>query len=248
MTAMGEGDPPPDGNGILHPEGMRAARDLAAGVVHEMNNILGVIIGNVHLAKKNLANPSSLEKYMGDVRDAAEEGRELMRHLAILAGGEALRTRVLSLNDLVDHAVSGLNKSVEMDLSGEDPAVELDLWLAQDALGSLARFMADTNAVSSLRVATRVVGEAVALTIEDDGGSLKDKELRMLFAPFSKADRRPKTGVGLTKLADLAARFGGRVAACAREPNGLRVVLTLPIARAGASVDGPGVALSKKPV
>lgn len=245
---MGEGDPPPDGRGILHPEGMRAARDLAAGVVHEVNNILGVIIGNAHLAKKNLANPSSLEKYMGELRDAAEEGRELMRHLGILAGGEVLRARVLSLNDLVENAVSGIKKPVEMDLSGEEPAVELDLWLAQDALGSVLRFMADTNTVSKLRVVTRVVGEAVALTFEDDGGSLSDKELRMLFAPFSKADRRPKTGIGLTKLADLAARFGGRVAAGAREPNGLRVVLTLPIAKPEASLDGPGVALSKKPV
>lgn len=245
---MGEGDPPSNGKGILHPEGMRAARDLAAGVVHEVNNILGVIIGNAHLAKKNLDNPAGLEKYMKELRNAAEEGRELMRHLGILAGGTAIRARVLSLNDLVHNAVSGIKKPVEMDLSGEEPAVELDLWLAQDALGSLARFMADTNAVSSLRVVTRVVSGAVALTLEDDGGSLTDKELRKLFAPFSKAERRPKTGVGLTKLADLAARFGGRVVAGTREPNGLRVVLTLPVASAGGSVDRPGVPLSKKGV
>jgi signal transduction histidine kinase len=245
---MDERDPPPDGKGILHPEGMKAARDLAAGVVHEVNNILGVIIGNAHLAKKNLANPASLEKYIGELRDAAEEGRELMRHLGVLAGGDARRARVLSLNDLALNAVSGIKKRVEMDLSGEEPAVELDLWLAQDALGSLVRFMADTNGVSSLRIATRVVGGAVALTLEDDGSTLSDKELRRLFAPFSKADRRPKTGMGLTKLADLASRFGGRVAACTREPNGLRVVLTLPVAGAGASVDRPGVPLSKKSV
>ena len=226
---MGEGDPPPDGSGILHPEGMQAARDLAAGVVHEVNNILGVIIGNAHLAKKNLANPAALEKYVRELRDAAEEGRELMRHLGMLAGGEAHRARVLSLNDLVTNAVSDIEKPVELDLSGEEPAVELDLWLAQDALGSVARFMANTKSVSSLRVATRVVGGAVALTLEDDGASLSDKELNRLFAPFSKAERRPKTGVGLTKLADLASRWGGWVVAGTREPNGLRVVLTLPV-------------------
>ena len=246
--AIGEGDPPPDGKGILHPEGMRAARDLASGVVHEVNNILGVIIGNAHLAKKNLANPDRLQKYIGELRDAAEEGRELMRNLGILAGGDVLRSRVLSLNDLVTSAVSGIKKRIEMDLSGEDPTVELDLWLAQDALGSLADFMADTNSVSSLRVVTRVVGGAVALTFEDDGDSLSDKELGKLFAPFSKADRRPKTGIGLTKLADLASRFGGRVAAGKRKPNGLRVVLTLPVARAGASGNGPSVPLPKKGV
>ena len=245
---MGEGNPPPDGKGILHPEGMQAARDLAAGIVHEVNNILGVIIGNAYLAKKNLENPAGLEKYMSEVRDAAEEGRELMRHLGILAGGDPRRSRVMSLNDLVANAVSNVRKPVEIDLSAEEPTVELELWLAQDALGSLAEFMASTSTVSSLRVVTRVVGGAVVLTFEDDGASLADKELARLFAPFSKADRRPKPGVGLTKLADLASRFGGRVATGRRAPNGLRVVLTLPVASAGASGNGPGVPLAKKRV
>lgn len=235
-----------DAKGILHPEGMRAARDVAAGVVHEVNNILGVIIGNAHLVKKNLSDPSRVEKYASEVRDAAEEGRELMRQLAVLAEQDAVRPRMLSLNDLVVSATSSLGAVVELDLSSEDPTVALDLWLAQDALASLARFMAETHSVSSIRLATRVVGTAVALTIEDDGGSLTDKELRFLFAPFSKASRRPKTGVGLVKLADLASRFGGYVAAANREPNGLRVVLTLPVARATKSGDGPGMPLAKK--
>jgi signal transduction histidine kinase len=171
-----------------------------------------------------------------------------MRNLAILAGAAPVRSRVLSLNDLVNNAISGVRKSVDLDLSGDDPTVELDLWLAQDALGSVVQFMAETGAVTSIRVVTRVVGGAVALTIEDDGGSLTEKELRTLFAPFSKADRRPKTGVGLTKLADLAARAGGHVAASSRQPNGLRIVLTLPVATASQSGDGPGVPLSKKGV
>jgi signal transduction histidine kinase len=169
-----------------------------------------------------------------------------MRHLGILASGDPMRARVLSLNELVTHSVSGLEKPIELDLSATEPAVELDVWLAQDALGSLARFMATTSSVSSLRVMTRVVGGAVALIFEDDGGSLSEKELGKLFAPFSKADRRPKTGIGLTKVADLAARFGGRVAAGTREPNGLRVVVTLPVATRLASGDGPGMPLPKK--
>ena len=234
--------------GILHPEGMRAARDLAVGVVHEVNNILGVIIGNLHLAKKNASDPEALEKYMREVRNAAEEGRELMRHLSVLGADESSRARVLSLNDLVTGAVSGLGKSVELDLSDEDPTVRLDLWLAQDALSCAARFMAATKSVSSIRLATRVVGSAAALTIEDDGASLSDEELRLLFTPYAKIDRRPKVGLGMTKLANLASRSGGYVVASVRERRGLRVVLTLPVADGAASGHGPGVPLPKKGV
>ncbi len=243
---MADDESQPSGKGILHPEGMRAARDLAAGVVHEVNNILGVIIGNAHLAKKNASNPEALQKYMGEVRAAAEEGRELMRDLSILAGVESFRVRVLSLNDLVTNAVSGLGTAAELDLSGEDPAANLDLWLAQDALSCVAQFMVATKAVTSIRVATRVVGSAAALTIEDDGASPSENELRALFTPFTKLDRRPRVGLALTKLADLASRSGGYVTAGVREPHGLRIVLTLPVSDGAASGDGPGMPLSKK--
>ncbi|MGD8606502.1 MAG: hypothetical protein PVH21_04370 [Myxococcales bacterium] len=225
---MDTSNPPPDGKGILHPEGMQAVRDLAAGIVHEVNNILGVIIGNAHLARKSSSNAAGVEKYVGEVRGAAEEGRELMRSLAILAGQEAIKARSLPLNDLVYTALTGLGARVDFDLSGENPKVKLDLWLAQDALGSVARFMAQSRAVTHIHVATRKVGAAVALTLEDDGASPSARELSALFTPFARIDRRPRAGLALTKLADLASRFGGHVAAATREPHGLRIVLTLP--------------------
>lgn len=245
---MAASESPPDGKGILHPEGMQAARDIAAGIVHEVNNILGVIIGNAHLAKKNSSNAAGVEKYVGEVRDAAEEGRELMRNLAILAGEERLRARTLSLNDLVTNAITGMRAPINLDLSSEDPPVELDIWFAQDAFGCVARFMAESRSVTSIRIATRAVGAAVALTLEDDGPSPTDRELRVLFAPFAKIDHRPRAGLSLTKLADLASRFRGHVIATVREPHGLRIVLTLPVSGGATSGHRPGMPLSKKSV
>ena len=167
---------------------------------------------------------------MGEVRDAAEQGRELMRRLVVLAGQESNRARSLSLNDLVVNAVSELDTPVELDLSADDATVQLDVWMAQRGASRRGSIHGETKAVTSIRVATRVVGSAVALTIEDDGASPSDKELRALFTPFTKLDRRPNVGLELTRLADLASRSGGYVTAGVREPHGLRIVLTLPVA------------------
>ncbi len=245
---MADDESQPAEQGILHPEGIRAVRDFASGIVHEVNNILGVIIGNAHLAKKASANAEALEKYMGEVRDAAEEGRVLMRQVAVLAGEQSSRARPLSLNDLVINVTSEVDTPLELDLSCEDATVQLDVWMAREALAGVVGFMAETKAVTSLRVATRIVGSAAALTMEDDGASPHDKELRALFAPFTKLDGRPKVGLQLTSLADLASRSRGHVTACAREPHGLRIVLTLPVSGGTPSGDGPGVPLSKKSV
>ena len=227
---------------------MRAARQLAAAVVHEVNNILGVIIGNAHLAEKSLSDPMQAEKYIREVRDAAEDGRELMEHLAFVAGRNVGRPRVLSLNELVNDAVAGLDVPLEMELSASDPTVALDPWLAQAALGSVVRFMAETERVGRVHITTRVQGHAAELVLEDDGPSVTDAECEALFSPFAKASYRPKPGVALTRLADLVARFGGDLEARPGEPRGLRIVLALPIARDVASIDGPGVSLTKKRV
>jgi signal transduction histidine kinase len=245
---MRDEDEPSMGRGILHPEGMQATRDLAAGVVHEINNILGVIIGNAHLAKKNASDPAAMEKYMGEVRSAAEEGRELMRDLAAFAGDNPLQTRVLSLNDLVRSAASDLQVAITLDLSAQDPVARVNLWLAQDALGRLIEFMAATKTVTSIRIATRVVGSAAVLTIEDDGVSPSERDVRTIFTPFAKIDRRPNVKLGLAKMADLAFRSAGFVTAGLREPHGLRIVLTLPVDGDAPSGDGPGVPLSQQGV
>lgn len=243
---MSKDDSQPPEKGILHPEGMQATRDIAAGVVHEINNILGVIIGNAHLAKKNVSDPAALERYMGEVRNAAEEGRKLMRDLAALAGDDSRPTRALSLNDLVSDGVTGLELSATVDLSSGDPVARLNPWLAQDALASVLQFMTATKSVASIRLATRVIGSAAALTIEDDGVSPSDEELHVMFSPFAKLDRRPNVKLGLTKLADLASRSGGHVTASVRDPHGLRIILTLPVVADEPSGDGPCVPLAKQ--
>jgi len=248
MTITSEDEAESAGRGILHPEGMQATRDIASGLVHEINNVLGVIIGNAHLARKNASDAAALEKYLGEVRNAAEEGRELMRDLSALAGDSSLQARVLSLNDLVRNAVSGLETTATLDLSSRDPVARLNLWLVQDALGGVIQFMAATKTVASIRLATRVAGAAAVLTIEDDGVSPSDDEIRVMFTPFAKIDRRPNVKLKLAKVADLASRSAGFVTAGVREPHGLRIVLTLPIEKGAPSGDGPGVPLAKQGV
>ncbi|MEM7135512.1 MAG: hypothetical protein AAF500_02980 [Myxococcota bacterium] len=238
-------DPQRTAKGILHPEGMRAARDLAVGVVHEMNNVLGVIVGNAHLALKNGADADAVAKYLREIKTAAEDGREVMRHLSTLSGDDPDHSRVVSLNDLAHHLGQECAKPVERVLSSVEPTVRLDLWLAQGTLGSIARFLTGAQSVTRLRVSTRILGAATMLIFEDDGPPPSDSELASLFAPFTKLAGRPKTGLELTKLAHLAERAGGHVAGARLEPRGMRLVLTLPLATDAPSGDGPGMALPK---
>lgn len=239
---MPDDDAARSGKGILHPEGMRAVRELTVGLVHEVNNILGVIIGNAHLAQKEPTDAVGVEKYVGEIRVAAEEGRVLMQELALLAGAGPRWGRAVSINEAVAKAVSTLDAPVNLGLDGGDPSVEIHPSMAHAALVDALRFMAEGKDVSSIEVTTRVRGSEVELVFEDDGPSPSEGEIDAMFTPFAKLGKRPKVGMRLAKLADLASRSRGRIVAAARVPRGLRVVMALPVAASG---DGPGVALTE---
>jgi K+-sensing histidine kinase KdpD len=182
------------------------------------------------------------------VSAATEEARNIMRELSSLTGEHVSSPRQVSLNDLAHHVKGESARPVRFELSKTEPRVKLDLWLGQQALAAAIRFMSTSVSVTSLRVATRILGKAALLTIEDDGATPNESELASAFAPFAKLHGRPRSCLGLTKLALMAAHGGGHVNAVAREPHGLRLVLTLPLVEAVASVDGPGMPLSKQRV
>ena len=239
---MPDEDSAKTGKGILHPEGMRAVRELTVGLVHELNNVLGVIIGNTHLAQKEPTDVAGVEKYLGEISAAAEEGRILMQELALLAGAGPLWKRAISINEVLANAVSTLDAPVELRLDRSDPSVEIHPSLAHDAFVDAIRFMAEAKETSSIQVTIRVRGSKVELVFEDDGPSPSERDVDVMFTPFAKLDGRPKVGMRLVKLADLASRSGGRAAARLRDPRGLRLTITLPLAASG---DGPGVTLTE---
>jgi signal transduction histidine kinase len=221
---------------------MRAVRELTTGLVHEVNNILGVIIGNAHLARKEPSDAVAVEKYVSEISAAAEEGRLLMQELALLAGGEPRWGRPIPINDAVANAAATLDVPVEVSLDSANPSVELHPSLAHDAFVDAMLFMAEAKDVSSIEVRTRANGSEVELVFEDDGPNPSKGDIEAMFTPFAKLDRRPKVGMRLVRLADLASRSAGHVVATARESGGLRVAITLPVVASG---DGPGVTLTE---
>ena len=95
-------------------------------------------------------------------------------------------------------------------------------------------------------VAAREDGGRVTVEVSDDGPGVAPGQLPYIFERFSRAGspgarpRCPGSGLGLAIAAEIAAAHGG--AACAepaslRDPRGLRITLTLPVA--GREDPGP---------
>ena len=223
----GEADAP-TARGVLHPEGIRAARSLAAGVVHEINNVLGVILGNLHLGERQLPDGHPARKFLGEIKKAVEDGHEAMQNLSVIARDRVLKPRVWSLNELVERAIASVEADIESDLCDLGPRVSTEVWVAEGAIASAIGWLAGSEPATGIEVSTHLRGGEAEVVIEDDGPTPSEAELSSFFTPYAHIVRRPKAGLRLTKLADLAARSSGSVSAKPGRKGGVRITLRLP--------------------
>ena len=109
-------------NELRQAQKMEAVGRLAAGVAHDFNNILTVILGN---ATMQLGRPQLDEKLASALRQAvraAERATALTRQLLAYSRKQILQRRPLQLNGVVEQTAAMLRR-----LIGEHIALELEL-------------------------------------------------------------------------------------------------------------------------
>ncbi|HEX7577217.1 MAG TPA: PAS domain S-box protein, partial [Verrucomicrobiae bacterium] len=86
---------------FIEAQKMEAVGQLAGGVAHDFNNILGVIIGYGDLITADLEPDSPLRKYAEEIRLASERAAGLTRQLLIFSRKQKVQPVVLDLNETV---------------------------------------------------------------------------------------------------------------------------------------------------
>ncbi|WP_420471435.1 HAMP domain-containing sensor histidine kinase [Brevundimonas sp. FT23042] len=179
----------------------RYLRDFAAAVSHEFKTPLAGINGAVELLQDHEdMSPAERRRFLDNI---AGDGRRL----------SALVTRLMDLARAdMARPEAGLSVDIRppllkaVDAASPDLAVELDL---PDALPPVAAPEATLEVVvatmlensrqagaSSVRIAGRVAGETVVLSIRDDGPGIAPADRQRIFEPFFTT-RRSEGGAGL---------------------------------------------------
>ena len=217
---------------------------FVANVSHELRTPLTGLRGLLEALDDPQMDPETRRDF---VSRAASETQRL----------EALITDILFLTEL--ETTPGLPSSSRSDLAlaaaatvadlqdmAEEHGVRLELHADGPAWTPLTDRMAATvvrnlveNAVKyagpGATAATTVgrEGDAVTLTVADDGAGIPERHLPHVFERFYRADpsrskRLGGTGLGLSIVKHIAERFGGRAEASSREGFGTTITVTLP--------------------
>jgi len=93
-----------------------------------------------------------------------------------------------------------------------------------------------TPAGTEVKVAARVVGDAIEASVEDTGPGLPEGREEEIFESFARGEKAATTrrgaGLGLALCRAIVEAHGGAIRAERREEGGARIVFTLPLRRA----------------
>ncbi|MHB0997460.1 MAG: [Fe-Fe] hydrogenase large subunit C-terminal domain-containing protein [Elusimicrobiales bacterium] len=188
---------------LMQSEKLASMGQLAAGVAHELNNPLGVVLLYAHLLAEQCDKDSRTFADARMITEQADRCKKIVGGLLNFARKNKPFFRQTSLVKLVDNyfKTAPLPPSValRLDLSPEDLQAEMDPDQIIQVLTNLV-----TNALEamggggSLTVGTFAEGSSVCFSVRDTGCGIKPENIRKIFEPFFTTKQIGKgTGLGL---------------------------------------------------
>lgn len=188
---------------LMQSEKLASMGQLAAGVAHELNNPLGVVLLYSHLLAEQCQKDSRVFSDAKMITEQADRCKKIVGGLLNFARKNKPFFRQTSLVRLVDNYFKTATVPPEVkftiDRSGEDLQAEMDPDQIIQVLTNLV-----TNALEAmgnagaLTIRTFAEGDSVAFSVADSGCGIKAENLKKIFEPFFTTKQIGKgTGLGL---------------------------------------------------
>jgi two-component system NtrC family sensor kinase len=236
---------------ILHQrEKLAALGSLLAGVAHELNNPLSVVLGRSIMLEEEVTDPA-LHEQLAAIRTAAERCARIVRTFLAMARQRPAVRRAVALEPALESAIEllayGLQTTgieVIRDWSACAPnVIEADEdGLQQVFLNLLVnaqQALQDSPEPRCLWLSTEAGDGWLELTVADNGPGIPSPVRPRVFDPFfTTKPEGAGTGIGLAVCHGIITSHGGSIEVTERPGGGARFTVRLPMAPS----EDPGLA------
>ena len=222
---------------LVHAQKMESLGSLAGGVAHDMNNVLGAILGLASIHMETQPPGSSVHRAFGTIIQASERGGTMLKSLLRFARQSPAECLELNLNALIHEEVRLLERTTLSRVR-----------LVRELAPNLRPMLGDANALShaimnlcvnavdampengTLTLRTRNHGaDQVEVEVEDTGSGMSKEVLAKALDPFFTTKESGKgTGLGLSIVYSTVKSHQGQMQLHSEPGQGTRISLRFP--------------------
>ena len=216
----------------LRTEKLAGLGRVAAGIAHELNNPIAVILGYAKLLRRRA--DATDPKVLAAMEEEAERCRQVIDGLLELTRGDVLQRRSIALRPLVEAVASALkvarqSPGAAVQIAGDATVVADETKVRQVLTNLIANAIEASGAEGRVAISiTSAKPDAVAVRIEDNGPGVPAAARGRIFEPFFTT-KPGGTGLGLAISRAIAKAHGGDLVLTDHGSPGATFTLTLPL-------------------
>ena len=217
---------------------------VTQGVAHNLNNILGVVLGYLDLIKSHYDKPEQVKRNAAQVETAVQRIVVIIRQLSSLIIKSRFPLARCKLDELLDGAVAryrndgGIDHPVVVENLLGTQAIDTHVEVLEDIIGKILinawESYGDKPASERpIWLRTSIIekpeGRFVRLTIDDAGNGIDENIRDHMFEPFISTKHTVGVGMGLTVARHALRNLGGELTLENRAGGGTSAILLHPI-------------------
>jgi PAS domain S-box-containing protein len=242
---------------LIQSEKLKALGEMAAGVAHDLNNVLGAILGRVQLIQLGLLRKKSepesisddtIRKELGIIEQAVTDGAQTIKKIQEFSHPklDASLFGLLNVNELIEGTLELVKTKIKDE--AEEKGIPINVQTVKDDvcwvmgnLGELRKVFLNIflNAIDAMpkggtiTFRTRRVNGTVSIEVRDDGIGIPESIRHRIFDPFFTTKGVQRSGLGLSICYGIIQRHRGEIKVESQEGMGSTFMIQLPLAKVG---------------
>ena len=223
---------------------LAAVGQLAAGVMHDVNNALNPIMAAAHLLQLNADNPDAVRDYATRIAKAAETGATTAQRVGRFIRQDPLmgeREETIDLVAIANEVVAmtrpmwaerARGGAIELHRADDGQAIARGIpgEIREALLNLIQNAMDAMDQGGTLSVVTFVRDGEACLEVRDTGAGMTDEVRDRAFEPFFSTKGTCGTGLGLSEVYGIMRRHRGGIDVDSQPGVGTTMRLRFPLA------------------